>query len=497
MANGRLKQDVSFWSLIALGASVTLLNLNLPIIRNAHCYAKAARGLLLTHFDVAAIVGNDAWTSGKPILFSLLAAPLVSVSDSNSGMIVASALGTLFYLWMAWSALERLNMRCGISHALLPIELAFVAFNPLVVYQFWSAYPDSLFAGFALMAFVLTDIIATSPERDTRWHILALAAAILLALHTKLYGAILAFTCPLYIALHWRGWAEEGRHVRSTIIMLLAVLAGIGLLLIAVKLRIYPWLRLESGAGVEGFKMGLTDPDRDISGAFVMMAFALLLNAQLSLLSVTRRAAWTALDLPPLLFVLIYLGGLVVFPGTDKNMRYFLPAFPFVAAALAAGFQQIRHKRTILAAFAICGALLIAIFNIGTAGRMALPRLARAARHYPELDLLLDNLRLPAQMAAKQHIDLINEHVPDGRTLYWISDYNGTSTFGAAHDLGVKPTIIVRYVMRPTQIPPSAEGAFVVHYTGNSFSALSPPRPGGTSFEKIADGLSRIRTSIR
>ena len=493
MSSDGLKRHACFWGMIALGLFVTLLNLDLPIIRNAHCYAKATRGLLLTHLDVAAIVGNDAWTSGKPILFALLATPIAALADLDIAMILTSALGTIFYLWMAWLALRRINARCGISDALLPIEFAFLAFNPLVVYQFWSAYPDSLFAGFALLAFILADMIATNPDKDMRWHILAMAAAIVLALHTKLYGAILAITCPLYLALHWRGWIDRGRQLRSKLILLLAVLAGIGLLLVAVKLRIYPWLRLDNGAGVQGFKTGLTDPDRDISGAFMMMAFALLLNAQFALLSLTRRATWVALDLPPLLFVLIYLAGLILFPGTDKNMRYFLPAFPFIAAALAAGVQQMRHKRIVLAAFAICGAASIAIFNLAPAERVARPLLARSLRHYPMLDTLLDNLRLPAQLAVKRGIASINAHVPDGGTLYWISDYNGTATFGAAHDLGVKPSINLRYVMRVDQIPPSAHGAFAVHYTGNSFRAELSSRPTGPALENVADGMFRIK----
>jgi len=41
----------------------------------------------------------------------------------------------------------------------MPLEFVLVAFNPLVFYQFWSAYPDSLFAGLVMLAFILTDVI--------------------------------------------------------------------------------------------------------------------------------------------------------------------------------------------------------------------------------------------------------------------------------------------------------------------------------------------------
>src|ERR1044072_654049 len=60
-----------------LGVSVALLNADLPILRNAFTYAKGAVGIVDSGFDILKIAGDPTWTAGRPIFFSLLAAPLV------------------------------------------------------------------------------------------------------------------------------------------------------------------------------------------------------------------------------------------------------------------------------------------------------------------------------------------------------------------------------------------------------------------------------------
>jgi len=43
---------------------------------------------------------------------------------------------------------------------------------------------------------------ATDLERDTRWHIFGLGVTIYVAIHTKLYGAVLLLACPLYLLVY-------------------------------------------------------------------------------------------------------------------------------------------------------------------------------------------------------------------------------------------------------------------------------------------------------
>src|SRR5262249_27454937 len=160
---------LTLFMFLIVGAIFTLLNFRLPIARNALCYAKATLGLLQHHFNVFAVAHDRAWTAGKPIFFTVIAAPFVWMFNVNTGTVIAGFIGTVFFFWMAVKALPRLNKRCGVDPRLMPLELVLIAFNPLAIYQFWAAYPDSLFAGLSFLAFILIDIIATEPERDTRW----------------------------------------------------------------------------------------------------------------------------------------------------------------------------------------------------------------------------------------------------------------------------------------------------------------------------------------
>jgi hypothetical protein len=182
---------LTLFAFVALGVALTVLNLRMPVARNSLEYAKAALEISNHHFNLLAVVHDRALSSGKPIVFGLLAAPFVRPFGAGVATLVASSLGTVFFLWMVVVTLGRLNRRSGLEPTIEPLELALVAFNPLVLYQFWSAYPDSLFAGLALLAFNLTDQIAVGPQRDTRWQVLALGATIDVAIHTKLFGAVL------------------------------------------------------------------------------------------------------------------------------------------------------------------------------------------------------------------------------------------------------------------------------------------------------------------
>src|SRR5260370_41123366 len=100
---------------------------------------------------------------------------------------IGAAMGSGFCPWLVDRDLPRVNRLSGVDQGLMLLEFVLVAFNPLVLSQFWSAYPDSLFASLVMLAFILTDVIATEPERDTRWYIFGLGLTIYLAIHTNFF----------------------------------------------------------------------------------------------------------------------------------------------------------------------------------------------------------------------------------------------------------------------------------------------------------------------
>ena len=486
---------LTFRIFIAAGILFALINRGWPIARNAIFYAKAALGVIHYHFNLFSLGHDRTWTSGKPILFSILAAPFVWLFNADNGIIIASAVATAFFLWMVTLALPRLNKLCNLGASLLPLEFVLVAFNPLVLYQFWSGYADSLFAGLVILAFILTDIVANEPERNSRWYILGLGATIYLAIHTKLYGAVLGFICPVYLLMHGRQFVTRSSHRGSKIVILAAVFAALALVLVAAKLGINPLLDLNNGAGYDDFVGGLVDSrSRDVIGSLLMLAFAALLNFHAALFFLATRAAWRVFAPAPTVFVAIYLLGLLSFPGTSFNMRFFLPAFPLLAVAVAAGAQSIAPmaRRVVLGAYASVALVLVLSFNFAPLEQALEPVVSRILPRHWFLSLWLDNLRLPVQISIKRQIDTINAQVPQASPIYWSSDYYDTATHGMAEYLGVKKHLDIRYVLYSAQIPASAEPVFLTEFTADKPPDAILQPPDWATVQAVGYGLFRL-----
>lgn len=488
------KFHATFWTLFAFGTLFTILNLKWPIARNALCYAKASLGLIQNHFNLLSVARNREWTAGKPIFFTVVAAPFVRLFGANPGMIVASFLGTAFFLGMSALALPRLNKLSGVEPRLVPLELVLVMLNPLSIYQFWSAYPDSLFAALILLSFFLIDIIAREPGRDTRWHIVGLGLTILIAIHTKLYGAALLAMCSVYLLVHVRHFFLGARYLRTKLALMATFAALILGILLAAKSGSYPLLDLSEGAGFDSYLNGLAH-SRTAFGisSIKMLVFAIVLAFHCLLpflFTKTARSRWAR---APTLFIFVYLLGLLPFPGTGYNMRYFLPAFVFLAPSLAAGVASVplAMRRVFLGAYGVVAVLLILAFNLAAAQRVVAPSIATAAKYF-RLNLWLDNLRLPIHMVMREQIDSLNRQVRPGSVLYWSSHYYGTTTHGLAEDLGVKAGLEIRYVLDDSEIPAQANPFFLIEFTAEAPPDAPTATPARTSVSSLGQGLFRL-----
>ena len=454
-----------FAIIVAVGAIFTGLNIDLPIVRNSFSYAKGASALVENGFDVLAVAQDTVLTAGRPILFSLIAAPFVALVGPNAGTIIASAIGTVFFLCMAALCLQRLLRHTYDGDRVATVAFALTALNPLVIYQFWSAHPDSLFAGFILAALLLTDIIATEPARDTRWHIVGLAAVVFLAIHTKFYGIVLGLACPVYFLMNWR-WLGASTHLRSKITVgAVAALLLLAMLVLA-QLRVYPFLNLDSGMGVKDYAKGLQAPVVSrVLGVVEQYALATALAFHVALVFLFRSNAWRVWITAPAVFMFIYLAGLLTYPATGWNMRYLLPVFPWIAASIAMGAStfQPRARLSILSAYAVVGAISVLLFNSAPFHRMLQPLVGEALGRR-DTQLLLDSLRLPSQLELAEQIDYLNRHLEKSSTLFWVSDYYGSATHGLGHELGLRSDIQIEYLFSFSQIPPSTHPTFVLRY---------------------------------
>src|ERR1700712_3532123 len=130
-------------AIAALGLVITFAHIRLPIVRNALVYAKMSLRLLDHTMRFA---DRPSSPYGKGLGFPLLALPFVNAFGPNAGVQIASAIGSALFIFATVVFFRRFAARAGLSRGSLALGVVLAGFNPLVIYQFWSGYADSLFA---------------------------------------------------------------------------------------------------------------------------------------------------------------------------------------------------------------------------------------------------------------------------------------------------------------------------------------------------------------
>lgn len=435
-------------ALVALGALALLANRRQPLVRNGLVYASASEHVIQHGYDPRPVVADSKLSYDKPILYAWLSAPFVGWLGSHDGLRLTSFLGTLAYLLAALSFAR--SFRSFLPKNGPAAVLWFSALGPCVVYQFWSAHPDGWFAALVVASWGLAQRIVEEPAIRTGPRLALLGGLIYLAILFKNYGLVLLLSCPLYLALHWRKLRTGARSFPGLIAIAVAVFGLIGMLVLLAWTGHHPLSRLEGeGGGVGQYGQGILW--RSAKGTWIQLGLSLLLQFQVALLLALKRDASTRELWKPLLcFAGIYVAGLMPFPTTFYNMRYFLPLFPLVALVLARGAAELAPlpRRLLLLAHGGLALLLTAVFNWEPAYRAAAPAIPALEVTWigPRLSLL-DNLRMKLHLDQKELLDHIDREIPAGATLYMLdANYYGDAQQGVFERAGlIRPDIRVRY----------------------------------------------------
>ncbi len=406
--------------LVLLGGAFTLANRGLPLVRNSLVYARASESVLAHGYDPRPVVADSRLSYDKPILYPWFSAPFVRALGNHDGLRLTSFLTSAAYL-LALMHFAR-SFRAGLPAGGELGVLWFGALGPCVVYQFWSAHPDGWFAALAVLAWSLTQRLVTGELGAVRGT-LALGATILVAMLLKNYGLVLLGSCPLYLVWHLRALRADRERFRKLAATSAAVFGLIAVFVALAWTGHNPLSRLEGeGGGVGQYATG--ELARSARGTWVALGLALLVQFQLALALLFRKSAWSRTWLAPLAcFGAPYVLGLMPFPTTFYNMRYFVPLFALVGLpvvrACAALAPALRHA--LLLAHGALGLGLILLFNSG-------PLYRRAAQYVPTLEVnwigvplsLLDNLRMPLHLEQADVLAHIDAEVPPGATLYFL-----------------------------------------------------------------------------
>src|SRR2546429_4792997 len=187
--------------ILILGVSFAIANRKLPVVRNALVYAALTSHLRAHHMRFWQVCDAPQLAQDKACGFSVLAAPADALFGSNLSLKLASCLGTVLFVLTCYAFLRRFNPRFGLADDALPLELTVACANPLVFYQFWSAYPDSLFAAGFLACFVLLERILFEPDGNFGRLALIYGALLIVTIWVKHWGLLLF---PLHaVYLYW------------------------------------------------------------------------------------------------------------------------------------------------------------------------------------------------------------------------------------------------------------------------------------------------------
>jgi hypothetical protein len=415
---------------LASGLVSLLVHAELPIVRNSLVYAKIAYAMS----DLGTAFDGSLHAYNKAVGFSYLSYPLVQAFGANAGLKVATFVWTS--AWVVSLVLFFLRLRR--SFAIGPdvadggvlLALVVCLLNPVVFYQFVSAYPDTLNALMILWAMFLLDR-GTSDDRR-RFDAPLFALVCLVAIWIKHHGFVLLAIAAIFglcrAAALGRRWREDRADAWGWALSI----AGLLLVLALAQRGLVPTFNLSHNTDnyARGFGRMLEIVGRN--GQMTAVAAGLMFGVLCPLLfrwrSVAQYREWY-------LAVALFVASLVGYHGAGHNPRYYLPIAPLLAWIIVGNLArlEVRPRRALLAAFIVVQLFTTTYYNSFEV-RDRLQVLVRLPR--------VDNLRLTfEQRKARRALDAIHRHASgEQRTLFFVASYYGDTKWAVWKREGLLPT---------------------------------------------------------
>jgi len=412
--------------LLLVAGYFTALNADLPIVRNALLNAQIAQRLWGHGMRLWDVCSDPALVFNKPCGFGALAAPWVAGLGLNAGVVWTSFLGGVVLLASAWHFASHFNPRFGLTSRALPLQLALVFFNPLLVDQFWSGYSDALYSAGFLFSFVVLDRLLQRPARLS-WALMLFAAFVFSSLMK--HGTIVLI--PLWcVYLGWHG--RELRQLRRTrprqLLALGAALLACALFLLLGRLGLNPLLNLVSN---KNQLSGEVNYAMNVKEVFVFLGITL--GSWVGLLPFVRVQRQ---DAALLCVAVLNAALLTLYKGSTYNARYYIAVLPFLALYLGRAYLSLpgwSWRSLWLAALLVLNGSAIAFFNQRSLYRSmtaAVPGFNFGATGY------LDSLRMGDHLEALDSIESVNRELPTQGKLFYVSSYYGEGGVGVFEQAG-------------------------------------------------------------
>lgn len=404
---------VLLWVLV--GAIGLLFYHKIPIVRNSLVYARTCYNLI----DLGPSFSSAKHAYNKALGFPVLSLPMVIAFGANAGLKLSSFLWTALWVASAIPFFRRLETTFNPnpekrSDSMLP-AVVFVL-NPLVYYQFLSAYSDSLHALVFLWALYFLD---RGLSREVRWFDSAVfVMLVLLAIWVKHHGFVLFAILPVFLICRARTLKWQWKHSRHAVLVGAVSLAALLIVVWLAQTGSIPFFNLSRNT--ENYTRGWQHIVSQVSsnkkgiGFYLWLSFSVLTPVLLRLRGFRKHFEWY-------LALLVFVLTLLPFRGTRDNLRYFLPIAPLIAWITCLALSSLNRKLQV-----VLIALFLVLNSTTTLYYNSIPVHDWIARVRPLK--IHDNLRLVrAQRNADEFVRTVNHYVvsDDCHTLFFASRYYG------------------------------------------------------------------------
>jgi len=413
------KHIFSPWLVVAIfilcGSIYFLTYRNMPIVRNALIYEKIANHLMKEGGGLS----HSFRTYNKPLGFVWISLPFIKLLGGNIGLKVVSFLGTVMWslsIVLLFYRLKRYSEPLLNNHFEVTIYALFTLFNPLVFYQFISAYPDIFFAfGFLWSIYFMDRMLSL----EVKWFDnIMFVISTLFSIGIKQEGFVI-FPI-LFIFLISRSKVIK-LQVRNNLKGLLFWFLGIIILIIiTIFIQSGKIVLFNTGDNIREYMSGdnrLEIIAKNIISLkdYIFLSFSILTILLFWWPSFKKYKEWY-------LTIIIFILSLLFYNGTRYNLRYFIALSPFIVWVIGNNFKKATkiQKILVISSFIIINFINIAYYNSISFHKFIHKRFRIRFTRF-------DNLRLTAgQYEAKKDIDSINKLFREGKdTLIFVSRYYG------------------------------------------------------------------------
>jgi hypothetical protein len=315
---------------VALGAIFVWVYREIPNVRNALLYARAAYFIE----DLGSLSDLPSHAYRKALGFILASIPFVKLWGVNIGLKISSWFWTSLWLASSIPFYKRFSKYFDLKQQSFKIYFLVWVLNPLVFYQFISAYPDTMLAFAILWSLYFMDRLLSRDCKATDSVLFVLACA--LAYWTKHQG-LLVFGILIFLLL-WRRslWGDLWKKRRASIypgITTLGLLVVTVFVFRALGIPLFNYLDEKSNSELHPANY-MIDNLKEF-GAFIVVVYGLL--APLTI----RRFQLAEARWPWIIAAVGYATAHLFFLGTCLNMRYFLPILPILSLLVVSNLNSL------------------------------------------------------------------------------------------------------------------------------------------------------------